>query len=1681
MKKKLLSIFCIVFIFFTLYAQPYGNEWINYSQSYYKIKVAQTGIYRIPYNTLNTAIPGLSGIAGSSFTIYRNGESIPIYITTSGTLTSSDYIEFMGYKNDGKLETELYPDTLFQMHTYHSLYSDTSSYYLTFSSSGSHPRFINTPNDMLSLPPREDYFMHTVRKVNTNAYSYGRGYFVGGTTIWDSRYDMAEGWIGSDFVGTTSNNSIATPNLYSSGPSTASIRTIVFSKSINNHRLVVSCNGNVIADSTRTGYYLWRFNNTVPLSYLSASTNISVAASDPDNDRNAISLIEITYPKTFNFENQSTYEFTINAGPRKYIEITNFNTRSTLPILYDLTNNLRITGVVAGTTVRYSLPASSLDRKLYLRSDASVDYRTVNSMSNVIFTDLQSLASQGNYIIISHQSLFNDGSGNDWVEAYRKYRDINESPTTGAYYARTIEIEQLYEQFGYGVPKSPLAYRNFISYALNNWTIKPKYLFLIGKGREYNTARNGGSGFDQNLIPSFGQPASDAMISGTQTVYSPRVSTGRLACSSAGQIKDYLDKVIQYENEQRTFGDPYQTLDKKEWMKQIIHLGGGTNSIEQAEFKNYLQSFEQRIERDSFGANVFSLYKTSSAPIDVSATALIKAKIDSGISLMTFFGHSATGVFDVSIDEPENYDNIGKYPIIYSNGCFAGDLFTSTPGISERFVLAPQKGAIAFMASTGLSLSTSLYTFGTRVYNAFSSTQYNKPIGDILKQSIIETQAEGNIFNDMLAHEMTLNGDPALRMNNYNAPDYMISPQTVYFDPPVITASVDTFEFNIVTTNLGMAVVDTYTVEVTRTLSDGSQHIYRKIVFAPFYKDTVHFRIPTLLGGGSGLGINTFSVFVDAEDDVVSEVSETNNYFLNGISTTIQSEDILPVYPYEFSIVPKQPITFKASTVNPFISARNYVFEIDTTELFNSSIKQRIIVNQSGGVVHFTPTLIYRDSVVYYWRVSKDSTSPTSSYSWHTQSFIYIFNEYPGWNQSHYFQYLKDDYSNTFVDNNRVLKFVPDVKTVEVNTGLWNGYGGPTTFERIEWKLNGANMHRSRMIGCGATYGINIAVINSVTGLPWFSTMNPGSNYNAKYGSYHCNYQPADQFAFTFRTTGTHPVLGIPWSEVISNFIDSIPAGHYVLIYSQNRPDYINWDATLRSKILGLGATQVLDLINGTANGPWAYFCKKSDLSYTPLEQYKNSWSQEVYMSMNITGTWNEGSFISPKIGPSADWGSVHWRHFSLDTPDTSDTQSLDIIGVSASGTETLLHTLYNTLDTSIAFINESIHPYIRLRYNTKDNSYRTPRQPYYLRVLYKEVPEIALNPTIYFRLNNDTMQQGDMLSVECAVESLNEPDMDSLLQKYDVRDATHTTIAYYQRGDSVHGLDTNIVKFNLPILNSNYIGQNYMVIELNPNNDQIEQYHFNNLGLISFYVKGDNVNPLLDVTFDGRHILNGDIVSAKPNILITLKDDSKFLALDDTSLLTISLKYPDGTTKRFSYDNDIIVFHPADATRLNIDNKAHVEFKPQLPQDGVYELIVTDKDRSGNVSHRNRYRVQFEVINKSTITNVLNYPNPFTTSTRFIFTLTGSEIPSYFKIQIFSASGKIVREIEQDELGPITIGRNISQYAWDGRDQFGDPLGNGVYFYRVVTTIDGEKIEHRAETYDSFFKKGFGKMLLIR
>jgi flagellar hook assembly protein FlgD len=496
-----------------------------------------------------------------------------------------------------------------------------------------------------------------------------------------------------------------------------------------------------------------------------------------------------------------------------------------------------------------------------------------------------------------------------------------------------------------------------------------------------------------------------------------------------------------------------------------------------------------------------------------------------------------------------------------------------------------------------------------------------------------------------------------------------------------------------------------------------------------------------------------------------------------------------------------------------------------------------------------------------------------------------------------------------------------------------------------------------------------------------------------------------------------------------------------------------------------------------------AFFFKKGVPS--SVEQVMELDSTKVLLhEFQYTSTLFEGSMASAKIGPAKKWDNVLRRGTSLDaTP--GDTTGVEIYGIRFDNTESFLGTAKG--DTSLANLNATEFPYIRLVLRNRDNVHTTPEQLRYWRVLYELVPEAALNPNRHF-VFNDSVGQGQVSRFEVAIENLTELPLDSMLVQYQVIDKSkNKNLVASKRYFPIPVYDTIHAVIDIP--SRNYPGQNLLFIEANPNNDQLEQFHPNNIGYKDWYVAPDKQNPLIDVTFDGVHIMDKDIVSSRPFINIILRDENKYLALDDTSLVGVYMKYPgdDPTAERYiPFDGTILKFIPADLGDPKNKNVARIEYRPTFLVDGNdYILTVKGKDKSGNQSGNNAYKVGFEIVNKPAISSVINYPNPFTTSTQFIFTITGAEIPSQLKIQIIAPSGKVVKEILKSDLGPLHIGTNMTEYKWRGDDQYGQPLANGVYLYRVVANLNGQQMDHykrsATQNADKWIEKGYGKLYIMR
>ncbi len=86
---------------------------------------------------------------------------------------------------------------------------------------------------------------------------------------------------------------------------------------------------------------------------------------------------------------------------------------------------------------------------------------------------------------------------------------------------------------------------------------------------------------------------------------------------------------------------------------------------------------------------------------------------------------------------------------------------------------------------------------------------------------------------------------------------------------------------------------------------------------------------------------------------------------------------------------------------------------------------------------------------------------------------------------------------------------------------------------------------------------------------------------------------------------------------------------------------------------------------------------------------------------------------------------------------------------------------------------------------------------------------------------------------------------------------------------------------------------------------------------------------------------------------------------------------------------------------------------------------------------------------------HVLNYPNPFTTNTTFMFEHNRPYSPLDVQVQIFTVSGKLIKTISEKI---TTEGYRSDDLHWNGLDDYGDKIGKGVYVYRLrVKTTNGE------------------------
>jgi len=416
--------------------------------------------------------------------LYLNGQEEHIYISgqNDGSMDANDKLYFYSRPNDGKLDEPLYQTVDEQPHQYASLYTDSSVYFLTISSSATGKRYsMQSDQDLTGLTP-DNYFTHESVMWFRNQWFDGSPFSQRGSF---SEHTEGEGWMSSDVRGSGIAVDLNTPGYLSTAGRPIQLEALAFGKSDpaqpgdydaqgNNHELSVFYGDqtNLLHRSRGRGYYKNFIQTAIPSSDMVDRSRIWFVSSFGAMQRQAVSYVKIEYPRSYAHISENVLRPSPTSS--SYIRLTNYTGSTDLPVVWEIGNKQIIPAVKRGDSVflKVSSPTSSV--LLVGDSSAAMIHLDETALRPVEFQSFD-LSSSANYLILSHSKL---------KAACDDYEQYRESPAGGSYNVDVVFADELYDQFYYGY-HHPVALKNFIKGLWQNGGKSLHHINIIGKGQSY--------------------------------------------------------------------------------------------------------------------------------------------------------------------------------------------------------------------------------------------------------------------------------------------------------------------------------------------------------------------------------------------------------------------------------------------------------------------------------------------------------------------------------------------------------------------------------------------------------------------------------------------------------------------------------------------------------------------------------------------------------------------------------------------------------------------------------------------------------------------------------------------------------------------------------------------------------------------------------------------------------------------------------------------------------------------------------------------------------------------------------------------------------------------------------------------------------------------------------------------
>lgn len=478
----------------------------------------------------------------------------------------------------------------------------------------------------------------------------------------------------------------------------------------------------------------------IPTSWLVEGDNaVKLAPVGSSHDTSVMESMRISYPHSFRAENDALqFSVRANQSPRidgfttsdlRVLDITDPNAvQEVRPAVVVVGGGFGATifGTGAGKARRMViLPASRLSPPVWLSlNQPSTLNRTTNAAS---------------FVIISHK---------DFIPALAPL--VAQRQAQG-FTVAVVNVEDVFDEFSYGT-HTPQAIRDFMALAKNNWTQGPGYLLLVGDASYDPRNYLGVGNFD--LVPSKQvdtgtistatslETASDDWLTDFNDDGIADISVGRLPVRTLAEANLVVSKIVNY--------SPANTSASA----MLVADAQGS----------YYFNFETA--SDQVGAllppamTIQKVYRRLQ-PSDADARANIISKFNSGQALAVYSGHGNVNIWGGSIftsNDAAALTNGNRLPFVVVMDCLNG--FFADPSllsVSEALLQAPNGGAVASFASSGLTIPDGQHEMGLRMFQLLYGGA-SIPIGDASRQAKTAT-------NDRdVRRTWILLGDPTLKI-----------------------------------------------------------------------------------------------------------------------------------------------------------------------------------------------------------------------------------------------------------------------------------------------------------------------------------------------------------------------------------------------------------------------------------------------------------------------------------------------------------------------------------------------------------------------------------------------------------------------------------------------------------------------------------------------------------------------------------------------------------------------------------------------------------------------------------------------------------------------------------------------------------------------------------------------------